>query len=174
MATVALLLRVRQVAMATGQTHHQSLGVVEGGGLVVQAVRADGGLNHVELLQLGITSERETSHLLQLCWAGAGGELNYRSTFEARVWPVVRECWPEWTGAAGHRSLRTRCPGWSYAETESPDVFKRLQVGSFFIQAAEIHELENVESDKDTATRLKDKVLNLAASGNRPLLRGVC
>lgn len=43
--------------MATSQTHHKRLGVVEGGGLVIQAVRADGGFNHVELLQLAITTE---------------------------------------------------------------------------------------------------------------------
>lgn len=61
MTTVAELLRVLKVAMATGQTHHKCLGVVEGGGLVVQAVRADGGLNHVELLQLAITTERHVT-----------------------------------------------------------------------------------------------------------------
>lgn len=79
MATVAQLLRFRQVAMATGQTHHQGLGVVEGGGLVVQAVRADGGFNHVELLQLGITSEKGMSQLLQLYWAAALKQEQVRS-----------------------------------------------------------------------------------------------
>jgi len=58
MATVAHLLLVLKVAMATSQTHHKRLGVVEGGGLVIQAVRADGGFNHVELLQLAITTRR--------------------------------------------------------------------------------------------------------------------
>lgn len=58
MATVAKLLRVLKVAVATSQTHHKCLGVVEGGGLVVQAVRADGGLDHVELLQLAKPTER--------------------------------------------------------------------------------------------------------------------
>jgi len=29
----------------------------------------------------------------------------------------VREHWSEWTGAAGRRSLQTRCPVWSYAAT---------------------------------------------------------
>lgn len=52
MATVAQLLRVLKVAMTTSQTHHERLGVVEGGGLVIEAVRADGSFNHVELLQL--------------------------------------------------------------------------------------------------------------------------
>lgn len=51
--TVAQLLRVWQVAVATRQIHHEGLRVVEGGGLVVQAVGADGCLDHVELLQLG-------------------------------------------------------------------------------------------------------------------------
>lgn len=59
MATVAQLLRVLKVAMASSQTHHKRLGVVEGGGLVVQAVGADGGFNHVELLQLAITTEKK-------------------------------------------------------------------------------------------------------------------
>lgn len=67
MATVAQLLRVLQAAMATGQTHHECLGVVEGGGLVIQAVGADGGFNHVELLQLA--RQKETSHMLLLCQA---------------------------------------------------------------------------------------------------------
>ncbi len=58
MATVAQLLRVLKVAMATSQPHHKRLGVVEGGGLAIQAVGADGGFNHVELLQLAITAER--------------------------------------------------------------------------------------------------------------------
>lgn len=57
MATVAQLLGVWQAAMATGQTHHECLGVVERGGLVVEAVTADGGFNHVELFQLAITSK---------------------------------------------------------------------------------------------------------------------
>lgn len=52
MATVSQLLRILNVAMATSQAHHKRLGVVERGGLVVQVVRADGGLYHVELLQL--------------------------------------------------------------------------------------------------------------------------
>lgn len=55
MATVAQLL-VLQTAVAASQTHHKRLGVVQGGGLVIQAVRADGGFNHVELLQLAITT----------------------------------------------------------------------------------------------------------------------
>lgn len=50
MATVAQLLGVLQAALATGQAHHQCLGVVEGGGLVVQTVWADWSFNHVELL----------------------------------------------------------------------------------------------------------------------------
>lgn len=65
MVTVArllLLLRllrllVRQAAVAAGQAHHERLGVVEGGGLAVQAVGADGSFHHVELLQLSITTE---------------------------------------------------------------------------------------------------------------------
>ena len=48
MATVAQLLGVLQVTMATSQPHHGCLGIVERGGLVVQAV----GVKHVELLQL--------------------------------------------------------------------------------------------------------------------------
>lgn len=52
MATVAQLLRVLHVAVATSQTHHKCLGVVEGGGLVIEAVGADRGFNHVELFQL--------------------------------------------------------------------------------------------------------------------------
>ena len=52
MVTVAQLLRVLQVAVAGSQAHHECLGVVEGGGLVVQTVGADGGFDHVELLQL--------------------------------------------------------------------------------------------------------------------------
>lgn len=52
-----LLLLVRQAAVAAGQAHHERLGVVEGGGLVVQAVGADGSFHHVELLQLSITEE---------------------------------------------------------------------------------------------------------------------
>lgn len=58
MATIAQLLRVLKAAMTTSQAHHKRLGVVEGGGLVIQAVRADGSFNHVELLQLTITTER--------------------------------------------------------------------------------------------------------------------
>lgn len=80
MATVAQLLRVWQVAMATGQTHHECLGVVEGGGLVEQAVGADGGFNHVELLQLAITTERNVTTVAAAPWshsrAKAGGEQN--------------------------------------------------------------------------------------------------
>lgn len=61
MVTVALLLLllllVRQATVAPGQANHERLGVVEGGALVVQAVGADGGLHHVELLQLSITTE---------------------------------------------------------------------------------------------------------------------
>lgn len=59
MATVSKLLRVLRVAVAS-QTHHKSLGVIEGV-LVVQAVRADGGLHHVELLQLAIPKERNNA-----------------------------------------------------------------------------------------------------------------
>lgn len=59
MATVSKLLRVLRVAVAS-QTHHKSLGVTEGV-LVVQAVRADGGLHHVELLQLAIPKERNNA-----------------------------------------------------------------------------------------------------------------
>lgn len=67
MATVAQLLRVLQVAVATSQAHHERLGVVEGGGLVVQAVGADGGFDHVELLQLAITTERKChKHVIAL------------------------------------------------------------------------------------------------------------
>lgn len=53
MTTVGQRLRVGQVAVAPCQIHHERLRVVEGGGLVVQAVRADRRLHHVELLQLG-------------------------------------------------------------------------------------------------------------------------
>lgn len=60
MVTVSELLRVLRVAVAS-QTHHKSLGVIEGGVLVVQAVRADGGLHHVELLQLAIPKERNNA-----------------------------------------------------------------------------------------------------------------
>lgn len=59
MVTVAQLLRVLQVAMAGSQAHHKCLGVVEGGGLVVQALGADGSFDHVELLQLAITTKRK-------------------------------------------------------------------------------------------------------------------
>lgn len=63
MVTVAqlllLLLLVWQAAVAAGEAHHECLGVVEGGGLVVQAVGADGGFHHVELLQLSITTEED-------------------------------------------------------------------------------------------------------------------
>ena len=48
MATVAQLLGVLQVAVATHQTYHGCLGVVEGGALAVQTVV----VCHVELLQL--------------------------------------------------------------------------------------------------------------------------
>lgn len=58
--TVAQLPRVWQVAVATRQIHHEGLRVVEGGGLVVQAVGADGRLDHVELLQLGERGGRGT------------------------------------------------------------------------------------------------------------------
>lgn len=64
MATVAQLLRVLGVAVATSQTHHKCLGVVEGGGLVVQAVGADGAFNHVELLQLATTTEGNNTHVV--------------------------------------------------------------------------------------------------------------
>lgn len=57
MAAVAQLLGVLKAVVA-GQTHHESLGIVEGGGLVVNAVRTDGGLHHLELLQLEITGKR--------------------------------------------------------------------------------------------------------------------
>lgn len=52
MTTVGQLLRVGQVAVTPRQIHHEGLRVVEGGGRVVQAVRADRRLHHVELLQL--------------------------------------------------------------------------------------------------------------------------
>ena len=123
MATVAQLLRVLKVAMTGSQTHHERLGVVEGGGLVVQAVGADGGFNHVELLQLAITTQREISQLpYRTCkkLQSGGSVVTFRlflfDTDRVCV-PVVREHWPEWTGAAGRRSLRTRCPVWSYAAT---------------------------------------------------------
>lgn len=67
MATVAELLRVLKVAVATSQTHHKCLGVVERGGLVVQAVGADGGLDHVELPQLAITTERHVTSADVFC-----------------------------------------------------------------------------------------------------------
>lgn len=47
---VAELLRVLQAAAS--QAHHGCLRVVESGALVVNAVGADGVLDHVELLQL--------------------------------------------------------------------------------------------------------------------------
>lgn len=52
MVTEAQLLRVLEVS--AGQTHHERLGVVERGCLVLvrQAFGADGRLEHVELLQL--------------------------------------------------------------------------------------------------------------------------
>lgn len=61
MVTVALLLLLLlwQAAVATAQAHHERLGVVEGGGLVVQAVGADGCFHHVELLQLSIATEED-------------------------------------------------------------------------------------------------------------------
>lgn len=48
MATVAQLLGVLQVAVASRQTHHRCLGVAEGWALAVQTIAVD----HVELLQL--------------------------------------------------------------------------------------------------------------------------
>lgn len=57
MATVTELLGVLQVAVATCQPHHGCLGVIQGGALAVQAVGADGTLNHVELLKLGHDGE---------------------------------------------------------------------------------------------------------------------
>lgn len=80
MATVAQLLRVLQVAMATSQTHHECLGVVKGRGLVVQAVGVDGGFNHVELLQLAITIETNITTFAAVSnivtQARAGGDQN--------------------------------------------------------------------------------------------------
>ncbi len=82
MATVTQLLRVLQIAVATSQAHHKCLGVVEGGGLVIQAVGADGGFDHVELLQLVITTEgNDTTAVAHIAHtvtskAGAGGEQN--------------------------------------------------------------------------------------------------
>lgn len=43
--------------MSTSQTDHDSLGVVEGGGLV----RADGSFKHVELLQLRIRAVNDVT-----------------------------------------------------------------------------------------------------------------
>ena len=48
--TVSQLLGVLQAAAS--EAHHGRLGVVEGGALAEQAGRADGVLDHVELLQL--------------------------------------------------------------------------------------------------------------------------
>ena len=55
--TVAQLLGVLQAA--AGESHHGGLGVVEGGALAEQAGRADGVLDHVELLQLGESGQVE-------------------------------------------------------------------------------------------------------------------
>lgn len=72
MTTVGQLLRVGQVAVAPRQIHHERLRVVEGGGLVVQAVRADCRLHHVELLQLhqerrGVIGGREDTDNCHPC-----------------------------------------------------------------------------------------------------------
>ena len=125
MATVAQLLRVLEVAVATSQTHHERLGVVEGGGLVIQAVGADGGFHHVELLQLVLTTETSVraADRSQICTTKYG---HLGQTVNV---PVATEHWPEWTGAAGRRSLRTRCPVWSYAATRNrSSLIIKLQV----------------------------------------------
>ena len=53
--TVSKLLRVLQAAAC--EPHHGRLRVVEGGALAEQAGRADGVLDHVELLQLEENSQ---------------------------------------------------------------------------------------------------------------------
>lgn len=116
MTTVGQLLRVGQVAVAPCQIHHERLRVVEGGGLVVQAVRADRRLHHVELLQLG-QEGRDVS---------GGAEDTYIPEREEKkvtlrvlsVQPVVRGRWPGRTGAAGRRSPQTHCPKWRDAGSE--------------------------------------------------------
>lgn len=121
MVTVALLLLlllVWQAAVATGQAHHEHLGVVEGGGLVVQAGGADGRFHHVELLQLSITTEEDNR-----CCGNercvTRGRLGKGVGGGRFVSPAATERWPGWTGAAGRRSPRTRCPVWSCAENET-------------------------------------------------------
>lgn len=52
MTGIAELLGVLQASVAPRESHHGCLGVVEGGARAVQAVGADGILNHVELLEL--------------------------------------------------------------------------------------------------------------------------
>lgn len=59
------------------------------------------------------------------------------------VRPVGRERWPGWTEAAGRRSLQTRCPVWSDAETKNTKpVSKDSQCGllfMYFILVTETH-----------------------------------
>lgn len=91
MTTVGQLLRVGQVAVAPCQIHHEGLRVVEGGGLVVQAVRADRRLHHVELLQLR-QEGREVS------WERRKGTLETHCCFCPTCWDralawVDGSCW---------------------------------------------------------------------------------
>lgn len=125
MATVAKLLRILKVAMAS-QTHHERLGVVEGGGLVIQAVRVDGRLHHVELLQLEHNRKKYHNNIRhapkqEYTWTLVSKMKKKKTYFinpqRYSYLPVATEHWPEWTGAAGRKSLQTRCPGWSYAAT---------------------------------------------------------
>ena len=76
----------------------------------------------------GVNNREKTSRrlpLYQKCsHREAGAELN--TDTEAFVWPAARERWPEWTAAAGRRSLQTRCPVWSYAATTNrPNLFNQ-------------------------------------------------
>lgn len=122
MTTVGQLLRVGKVAVAPRQIHHEGLRVVEGGGLVVQAVRADCRLHHVELLQLrqeGREVSRgggEHGQLSSLRDKGGGKKEKSNTSFYVR--PVGRGRWPGRTEAAGRRSLQTHCPVWSDAGTK--------------------------------------------------------
>lgn len=123
MVTVALLLLLAwQAAVAAGQAHHERLGVVKGGGLVVQAVGADWCFHHVELLQLSVATEED-----KCCCGNKHCVTPERLENRAFVSPAATERWPGWTGAAGRRSPQTHCPVWSCAETKHPNQLKALR-----------------------------------------------
>lgn len=134
MVTVALLLLlvvllVWQAAVAAAQAHHELLGVVEGGGLVVQAVGADGCFHHVELLQLSIATEED------ICCCGNKHCVTPGTLANgALVSPAATERWPGWMRAAGRRSPQTRCPVWSCAETKHPNQLQGLRWIKFYVE----------------------------------------